>query len=220
MDFMASSGDDSMINKDKELMRREHEEIISSSIYPDIFLESDQYSNLTLVEKWREYSLAFINKKFDKELYDILQILHQIVWHPSSYQVSTDEELVNDISEEKSKFFDIPFATITAADIITYFACEIVANVGKAISTASACEILLRNLGVYPNPGDDYIIKKAWNDFCRSNELPFKTTIFDQSYYDICCTVYVDGTYNIPSWKDQCKMYASILYPGGWNLDK
>ena len=71
MDFMASSGDDSMINKDKELMRREHEEVINSSIYPDIFLESDQYSNLTLVEKWREYSLAFINKKFDKELYDI-----------------------------------------------------------------------------------------------------------------------------------------------------
>lgn len=220
MDLMASSGDDSMINKDKELMRREHEEVIGNSIYPDIFKESDQYNHLTLIEKWREYSLAFINKKFDKDMYDILQTLHQIVWYPSAYQMSVEEELVNEISDEKSRFFDIPFATITAADVITYFACEIAINVGKTISMASACEILLRNLGVYPNPGDDYIIKKAWNDFCRSNELPFKTTIFDQSYYDICSNVHIDGTYNIPSWTEQCKMYASILYPGGWNLDK
>lgn len=53
-----------MINKDKELMRREHEEVIGNSIYPDIFKESDQYNHLTLIEKWREYSLAFINKGY------------------------------------------------------------------------------------------------------------------------------------------------------------
>lgn len=215
---MASSGDDIMMNKLLELKRLEREELISKTIFPGIFTETESYKKLSNEEKCIEYSLMFIDFEVDMDLYDTLKKLYKIEWHPSAYQCAVEDKMISEIHSKRENF-DTNSSQIYAGDIVLYFANYISKHVHN-ISMASACEILLINIGVYPDPGDKILFRKAWNAVSKSDELPNKVSMFDQEYYDICSVQSNCGDYFIPTWDNQCKDYICKLNPGSWSLNK
>lgn len=205
-----------MISGDKEILRLTHEKEVLNVIEPLLYF-SKVYDDLSNVDKYKEYMLAFINKKFDKDLYDICKKLYQLEWNPSAYQKAAEHHMISEI-EDTRNFFGVIDTPIYVTDILLNLANRMYNKMSR-ISFASLLEILLTNIGVYPDPGEWYIVKECWNDCCKSDELPGQVTMFDQPTYDRLAYEGIDGKYYIPSWIEQCDLYIDILDPLCWNLD-
>ena len=122
-------------------------------------------------ERYKLYKLSFLSPTDDNELYFVLETLFGIDWDASEYQLSVEENMVEEIISEQVRFYDNPDNIgVTAGDIVVYFAKKL--GYETETSVATSCELLLRNIGLCIPIAREDIIEEAWREFEKSDELP------------------------------------------------
>lgn len=196
-------------------LKRESSQLHSNRYMADVYRNGSLYQKLSLQERYIPFRLRFLHPKLDNELYNVLEVMLRIPWDPDDYQTLVEENMIVDICDLHDIFTGNENAgviDVTYGDIVIYFA-EFLAYHAE-MSIATACEMLLKNLGLGLPVDNEQDIIDACNNFGKSDEFPDQVTMFDQEMYDFNSSFRVSDThYAIPSWLEQADYYLGILIP-------
>ena len=189
---------------------------VSDSQRASIFRNGSTYKNYGDDEKYIAYKLNFLSPTDDSELYFVLETLFNIDWHATDYQLQIEENMVEEIFSERRMFFNKvhdsnEFIKVTGGDILIYWAKKLAFDINCSVATA--CEMLLDNLGLPLPLDDERPIYRAWAEFELSDCMPDMVTMFDQEYYDYNSGFYSHGRYLVPDWWEQYQSYLVKLVP-------
>lgn len=198
------------------LIRESSFKRVSDSQRASIFRNGSTYKNYGDDEKYIAYKLNFLSPTDDSELYFVLETLFNIDWHATDYQLQIEENMVEEIFSERRMFFNRAhdsneFIKVTGGDILIYWAKKLAFDINCSVATA--CEMLLDNLGLPLPIDDERPIYRAWAEFELSDCMPEMVTMFDQEYYDFNSSFYSHGRYLVPDWWEQYQSYLVKLVP-------
>lgn len=198
------------------LIRESSFKRVSDSQRASIFRNGSTYKDLTEEQKYIAYKLNFLSPTDDSELYFVLETLFNIDWNATDYQLQIEENMVEEIFSERRMFFNRvqdsnEFIRVTGGDILIYWAKKLAFDI--VCSVATACEMLLDNLGLGLPIDDERYIYQVWGEFELSDCMPNMVTMFDQEYYEFNASFYSNGRYLVPDWWDQYQSYLVKLVP-------
>lgn len=213
-----SSGIIYPIGKDTERTRLKRESSLkfSNKYMADVYRNSSLYKDQSLLEQYIPFRLRFLHPKLDNELYFVLSTMLKIPWRYTDYQSLIEENMIIDLIDLHDSFTGKENAgtlDITFGDIVIYFA-EFFAYHAQ-MSVATACELLLKNLGlIMPIDNEDTIVETCIA-FGKSDCEPDHITMFDTEMYEWNSSYFNSraGSYCVPSWLEQADYYLSILVP-------
>lgn len=208
-------------NMERARLKRESSYLIDDKTRARIYINGSPYKNYDEKEKYVAYRLSFLSPTDDSELYFVLRTLFSIDWFANEYQQEVEAEMIEEIYSIRYMFFESfkelssddinDYIKVTGGDILLHWASKLSFDIDCSLATA--CEMLLSNLGLILPVGDERLIRQAWNEFEGSDYSQDCNSMFDQEYYEYNSSFYCNGRYLVPDWWEQYQSYLCKLLP-------